>query len=299
MNSTTAGGAANSDQAEYWNDRAGQNWVRYQRQLDGQIRGLGEMAMDRAAILAGQHVLDIGCGCGDSALELARRVGASGSVRGVDISLPMLEHARQRAALEPALMLRFDRGDAQTVAFPPAAFDRVFSRFGVMFFDDPVAAFGNIRTAMKAAGRLSFICWRALDENPWMSLALGVAYEFVAKPEAIPPDAPGPFALAMPDRAREILDRAGYANIFVEPLDEEIYLSGPGTVGEAAQHTCRMGPVARVLADSDEDTKRAVEAALNITLAPYHDDTGVRMASACWIVSAGSENAAGNAHIGG
>ncbi|MBT4425888.1 MAG: class I SAM-dependent methyltransferase [Rhodospirillaceae bacterium] len=286
-NRATLGGAANSDMAEYWNDRAGPNWVRYQRQLDGQIHVLGEMAMDRAVLQPGQNVLDIGCGCGDSALGLARRVGKNGSVLGVDISAPMLDHARQRAALEAELNLRFEQADAQTHKFPPAAFEHAFSRFGVMFFDDPVAAFSNIRGALKENGRLSFVCWRALDENPWMSVALGVAYIFVAPPEAIPPNSPGPFMLAAPDRVREILSAAGYADISVAPLNEEIYLSGPGTVAEAAQHTCRMGPVARVLADSDDDTKRQVEAALNTTLAPYHDGTGVRMASSCSIVTAG------------
>ena len=299
MNDTPGNGATNSDQAEYWNDRTGPNWVRYQRQLDGQIHGLGEMAMDSAAIQPDQHVLDIGCGCGDSALGLARRVGSAGFVQGVDISQPMLDHARQRAALEPALNLRFEHCDAQTHKFPPGAFEHAFSRFGVMFFDDPVAAFSNIRDTLKETGRLSFVCWRGLDENPWMSLALGVACRFVDPPDAPPPGAPGPFALAAPGRIQEVLEPAGYANISVERLDQEIYLSGPGTVAEAAAHTCRMGPVARVLGDSDEETKRQVEAVLNTALAPYHDGTGVHMASACWLVGANSENAAGNAHIGG
>ena len=280
---------ANSEMSEYWNDRAGPNWVNFQQQLDGQIRILGEKAMDQAAINAGQQVLDIGCGCGDSALELARRVGAGGAVRGVDLSTPMLDHARQRAGLEPALNLDFEQVDAQTSEFPPAAYDHIFSRFGVMFFDQPVAAFGNMRGALKATGRLSFVCWRALDENPWMSIGIAVALQFVAPPDPIPPGAPGPFALAAPNRAREILEQAGYSDISVAPLDQEIYLSGPGTVAEAAALTCHLGPVARVLADADADTKRAVEEALVTTFTPYHDGTGVRMASACWIVSAGTK----------
>ena len=267
---------ANSEMSEYWNDRAGPNWVNFQQQLDGQIRILGEKAMDQAAIKAGQKVLDIGCGCGDSALELARRV---------DLSAPMLDHA----GLEPALNLDFEQVDAQTSEFPPAACDHIFSRFGVMFFDQPVAAFGNMRGALKATGRLSFVCWRALDENPWMSIGIEVALQFVAPPDPIPPGAPGPFALAAPNRAREILEQAGYSDISVAPLDQGIYLSGPGTVAEAAALTCHLGPVARVLADADADTKRAVEEALVTTFTPYHDGTGVRMASACWIVSAGTK----------
>ena len=281
-----AGGApANSDMRDYWNNQAGPDWVRHRQQLDGQIRALGEKAMDRAGIQAGRQVLDIGCGCGDSALELARRVGAGGCVRGVDISAPMLDQARRRAAREPALNVKFDQDDAQTAEFPPAGFAHAFSRFGVMFFDDSVAAFGNIRQALTAKGRLTFICWRALDENPWMAEPLGVAGKFVAPPEPPPPGAPGPFALADPKRLRTILAAAGYAHVAIEALDEAIYLSGPGSVADAAAHTCRMGPVARVLGDADEATRHQVEAALNTALAPYHDGAGVRMASACWIVS--------------
>ena len=128
MNSGTDGDmdsdTANSEMSEYWNDRAGPNWVNFQQQLDGQIRILGEKAMDQAAINAGQQVLDIGCGCGDSALELARRV---------DLSAPMLDHARQRAGLEPALNLDFEQVDAQTSEFPPAAYDHIFSRLASCF----------------------------------------------------------------------------------------------------------------------------------------------------------------------
>ena len=280
---------ANQNMAEYWNDRAGPSWVTYQQQLDGQIRILGEMAMDHAGIAAGQRVLDIGCGCGDTSLELARRVGAgarAGFVRGIDLSAPMLDHARQRAALEPALELSFEQADVQTSPLPPAGFEHAFSRFGVMFFDDSIAAFANIRQALTAEGRLSFICWRGLEENPWMSVALNIAFEFVAPPEPTPPGAPGPFALADADHLKNILARAGYGNISIVALDEEIHLSGPGTVAEAAAHTCRMGPVARVLADADEETRQRVEAALKATFTPYYDGTGVRMKSACWIACA-------------
>ncbi len=286
MHSAGGKAAANADQIEYWNDRAGPNWVRFQKQLDGQIGAIGELAMDRAGVKAGQSVLDIGCGCGDSTLELARRVGPAGAVRGIDISAPMLAQAERRAELEPSLKLEFQRLDAQTADFPAAAYAHGFSRFGVMFFDAPVAAFGNLRKALKADGRLTFICWRALEENPWMAIPLGVACQFVAPPEALPPGAPGPFALADGERARQILEAAGYADISLDALDEPIYLSGPGTAAAAAAHATRMGPVARVLGDSGEDTRRRVEAALGETLAPYHDGTGVRMASACWIVSA-------------
>jgi ubiquinone/menaquinone biosynthesis C-methylase UbiE len=286
MNSADGGKSANAEMIEYWNDKAGPKWVHFQKQLDGQIGAIGKIAMDRAGVKAGDKVLDIGCGCGDSSLELARRAGVQGAVRGIDISAPMLAEAKRRAAMEPALKLEFEHIDAQTAGLRAAAYDHGFSRFGVMFFDDPVAAFANIRKSLKAGGRLTFVCWRGLDENPWMAIPLDVAYEFVAPPEALPPGAPGPFALADGDRAKQILDAAGYRDVALEALNEPLYLSGPGTAAAAAAHATRMGPVARVLADADEDTNRRVEAALAETLAPYHDGTGVRMASACWIISA-------------
>ena len=286
MPSTGSDASANSEQIEYWNDRAGPNWVKFRKKLDGQIGDIGKIAIDRAGVTAGQCVLDIGCGCGDSSLELARRVGPDGTVRGVDISQPMLEQAVRRAALEPALKLDFQRHDAQTADFPAAAYAHGFSRFGVMFFEDPIAAFTNIRKALTVDGRLTFICWRPLDENPWMNIPLGVAGQFVELPEPLPPGAPGPFAFADGELARQILESTGYSDVTLEPLYEPLYLSGPGTAAEAAAHATQMGPVARMLGESDKATVKRVEAALAETLTPYYDGAGIRMNSACWIVSA-------------
>ncbi|MFP6690545.1 MAG: class I SAM-dependent methyltransferase, partial [Alphaproteobacteria bacterium] len=138
MDSSERDTSANAEMIEYWNDHAGPSWVRFQKKMDGQISGIGKTTMDRAGINAGQRVLDIGCGCGDSTLELARRVGPAGAVRGIDISAPMLVLAEQRTALEPALKLKFQQLDAQTASFSSDPFAHIFSRFGVMFFDDPV-----------------------------------------------------------------------------------------------------------------------------------------------------------------
>ena len=286
MPSSGSDASANSEQIEYWNDRAGPNWVKFYKKLDGQIGDVGKIAIDRAGVTTGQYVLDIGCGCGDSSLELARRVGPDGTVRGVDISQPMLEQAVRRAALEPALKLKFQCRDAQTADFPAATYAHGFSRFGAMFFEDPIAAFTNIRKALAADGRLTFICWRPLDENPWMAIPLSVAGQFVEPPEPTSPGAPGPFAFADGERARQILDSAGYSDVTLEALYEPLYLSGPGTAAEAAAHATQMGPVARMLGESDKATVKRVEAALLETLTPYYDGAGIRMASACWIVSA-------------
>ncbi len=287
MSNGNGGGPANADMSEYWNDFAGPRWVQFQRQLDGQISDIGRLAMDRAGLETGQAVLDIGCGCGDSSLELARRVAPGGTVRGVDLSQPMLDWAAERAAREPELAISFERGDAQIAQFEPASFARAFSRFGVMFFEDPTAAFGNIRSGLTPDGRLTFICWRPLDLNPWMAIPIDIACRFVAPPEPMAPGEPGPFGLADDARTRRILNDAGYRHIAIEALDAEFYVSGPGSPEAAVDHCMGMGPIARLVSEVDEDTRALVAAALTETFAGFHDGTGVRMASATWIVSAG------------
>src|SRR5262249_38336345 len=149
-------------------------------------------------------VLDVGCGCGDSTVDLARRVAPDGTVVGMDISAVMLERARQTAR-EQGVNARFEHADAQTHAFAPASFDVLFSRFGVMFFADPTAAFANLRSALRPGGKLAFVCWQSLAENPWMLVPLGAAFQIIPPPPMPAPDAPGPFAFADQSRVRSIL----------------------------------------------------------------------------------------------
>jgi SAM-dependent methyltransferase len=199
--------------------------------------------MDRLAPAPGETLLDVGCGCGDTSLELARRVGAEGEVLGLDISAPMLDVARRRAKEDGARGLEFREADAQTAALPGGR-DAVFSRFGVMFFADPVAAFRNLRRALRPGGRLVFVCWRPLAENLWMRLPAETAAGLV--PPAPPPEpgAPGPFAFADPDRVRRILAEAGFAGIEITPHDEAIGgLDLEGTV----EMSFRVGPLGAIL----------------------------------------------------
>ncbi|MBM4269590.1 MAG: class I SAM-dependent methyltransferase [Deltaproteobacteria bacterium] len=176
----------NAEQVQYWNESAGPRWAAGQEALDERLAPFGTAAMDRGRIAAGEHVLDVGCGCGATTIEIARRVGTNGSAVVADISRPMLEVARRRAPEIPFL-----EADAQTFGFAPSSFDVVFSRFGVMFFADPRAAFANLRKALRPSGRLAFICWQALQKNPWLSLSLGVAARHVALQPPPAPDAPG------------------------------------------------------------------------------------------------------------
>jgi len=276
---------ANADQIRYWNEQAGPRWVAQQALLDAQLAGLGARAIERASVAAGDAVLDVGCGCGATALELARRTGDTGSVLGVDVSAPMLELARRRAAQAGARKVRFTLADAQTHQFACESIDVVFSRFGVMFFTDPVAAFANLRRALKPGGRLAFVCWQALPLNPWMALPLGVIAQYLTLPPHAP-DAPGAFSLASRERVERILDEAGFAQVVVEPVAEQLSVGGMLDLEQATEFVLTLGPAAALLREAPTDVRTEVTSAVRAAIAPFHGPDGVRMESAAWIVRA-------------
>ena len=276
----TAEPAANADQIAYWNAIAGVTWAALQDLLDRQIDPLGRVAMDALAPQPGERVLDIGCGCGQTSLELAQRVGAHGHVQGVDISAPMLEIARRRTT--DAGHINFLEADAQTYAFPPGAHDAAFSRFGVMFFEDPVAAFANIAKALHHGGRLAFVCWRPMAENGWMSLPLVAALPHIPPPAPPEPNAPGPFAFADAERVRAILAQAGFTDIEIRPHDQ---LIGGNDLEATVALSLRVGPLGAILRDNPH-LKESVVGAIHEALAPHVTPQGVFLPSATWIVQA-------------
>ena len=164
----------NAQQIEYWNELSGPKWVTFADTINAQLEPIGLEAMDRADVRPGQRVLDVGCGCGQTSVELGRRVGDTGEVLGVDISGPMLDDAQRRAAEAGAGHVHFSQADAQTVTIEPGGFDLLFSRFGVMFFEDSAAAFSNLRRALAADGQLCFVCWQEIARNPWMASRCGL-----------------------------------------------------------------------------------------------------------------------------
>jgi SAM-dependent methyltransferase len=273
----------NKEQITYWNEHGGPRWVRLQEQLDQQLASFGRVVMDRLAIDAGERVLDVGCGCGETSLELGRRVGSTGSVVGADISTIMLERARERGG--SATNVEYIVADAQTHAFAPASFDVVFSRFGVMFFQDPRAAFVNLKSALAAGGRLGFHCWKSLPENPWMTVPLFAALQHVPPPTPPPPDAPGPFAFADADRVRGILGDAGFAEIGFESRNDTMGV-GSGTLDEAVDFALQMGPASIAIREASPATIAKVHASVREALAPYHSADGVRLATSSWVVTA-------------
>ena len=272
---------ANQEQVEYWNGRAGTTWVNYQERMDAMLEPLSAATLASAAVQAGERVIDVGCGCGATSLALARE-GAS--VWGLDISAMMLERAVARgreAGLEQAT---FSETDAATQAFAPEH-DLIFSRFGVMFFSDPSAAFANLRTALKPGGRLCFLCWRKPRENPWMSVA-GAAIQPLLPEPASPPDprAPGPFAFADPDYITAILEGAGYRDVTVTAVDRTVHLAD--SLDDALDFQAQIGPLARALAELDEDALEQARALARAALAEHVSGDGLNLGAACWLVQA-------------
>ena len=190
----------NEAEITYWNSAGGRRWVERQQSQDIVLGPILQATLERAQLRQGERVVDIGCGTGASSIALAERAGPSGQVLGVDVSAPMLARAAER--LPPGAPVKFVRADATTYRFESAAFDLLFSRFGVMFFAEPVRAFANLRTALKPSGRLAFACWRKFDENPWLQVPLRAALEHVPPLPRPGPEDPG-VANSLP-RSRDV-----------------------------------------------------------------------------------------------
>lgn len=284
--STRHESSVNAAQIDYWNATAGETWALFQEQLDRQIAPLGLEGLRVLAPATGERVIDIGCGCGQTSLDLARRVGSNGHVVGVDISAPMLDVARRRPLSGSTMRPEFREADAQSVDLGHAVFDAAFSRFGVMFFSDPVAAFSNIRQSLKPHGRLGFVCWRPLSENTWMLAPLNAALPFLPAPPPADPLAPGPFALSDAGRVRSILRDAGFGSVTIEPFDAII---GSGDIEQTLELTLEVGPLGAALRENPQQKSNVADAVRKV-LTHYATPAGVLMPAAVWIVLAHNEN---------
>jgi SAM-dependent methyltransferase len=277
--------SANSAQVDYWNAAAGATWARFQEQLDRQIEPLGLEAMRLLALSEREHVLDVGCGCGQSSLQLVERVGAAGAVVGVDVSSPMLEVARRRSSAYPPSRLAFLQADAQVADLGIETFDALYSRFGVMFFADPAAAFGNLRRSLKRGGRLGFVCWRPLQDNPWMQVPLQAALPLLPPITPSDPNAPGPFAFADADRVHSILADAGFRAISAHAFDAVIGADG---LDQSVELALRVGPLGAALREHP-DRKTALAGAVRQALSAHLTPRGVQLGAGVWIVLARNE----------
>lgn len=277
-----------ADQVGDWNGQSGERWVANQARLDALVAVFGQAAIEAAAPAAGERVLDIGCGAGASTLALAARVGAEGQVLGVDISEPLIDRARALAPKDsPAL---FQVADASSAALPEGAFDILFSRFGVMFFDDPTAAFAHMRRALRPGGRVAFVCWRGAAENDWMRLPVG-ALKGILPPSALPhPEAPGPFSFGDRERVARILTAAGFSDIAISPFDAAVPFGEGETrdaaIDDAVKMTLEVGPLSRVLADQPDDIRARASAAVRAAFAGLPGERSVMINGAAWVVMA-------------
>lgn len=274
----------NAEQIDYWNGKVGEKWVRHSERLDGLLAPFIDAVLANIDLQSGEQVLDIGCGGGALTLAAAKAVGATGSACGLDVSAPLLALARRRAEAM-GVSATFDEVDAARFR-ADAPVDAMISRFGVMFFSYPVAAFTNLRASLKPGGRLCFVCWQGLSENAWARAPLAAALPLLPEPPPPPmPGAPGPFAFADKDRVVGMLRDAGWQEIEVAPWLGKLSLPGR-TPAEVASFMVELGPVARLVAEAGVDLS-AVESALTDALAPHAAPDGrVALPAAAWIVSA-------------
>lgn len=273
----------NAQQIAEWNGEMGRRWVERQHELDRMLEPFSRAALAAAAPGAGERVLDVGCGCGSTSLDLARAVGSAGRVLGVDVSRPMLAVARQHAAGMP--QLAFVDADAASAVLP-GPFDLLFSRFGLMFFDAPAAALRHLGKALAPRGRIAFVCWRAPRENPWAMAPLVAARQAVGvEPPPWDPHAPGPFAFADGERVRRLLTEAGFDAIGLQPFDAPILVGA--SPAAAAAYSLRVGPVSRFAREVGPQHEATIAAAVEQALAPLAAaDGAVRLNGSVWIATA-------------
>jgi SAM-dependent methyltransferase len=277
---------ANAEQAEHWNSvEELRHWVDLQARYDTMLGPFATLLLDAARISSGETVLDVGCGCG-ATTRSAALFAAPGEVLGVDLSAAMLERGRADADTAGLSNVSFLQADAQVQALGSDRFDVVISRFGVMFFEDPIAAFANIGAATRPGGRLVFVCWRPLIENAWLLVPGAALTEFVRLPDAGASDAPGMFAFSDPTRVHSVLSSAGWSDVDVRAVDTTMLLGGGGTVDETVEFL-RTGTTGQSLLEgADAATEAKALDAVADALAPYADDAGVHLGAAVWVVSA-------------
>ncbi len=274
----------NAKQATYWNEVAGPKWVQLSQAINGQIQPIGRAAMERAQIEPGQHVLDVGCGCGHTSIDLAHRVGSEGEVHGVDLSEPMLAEARTQGA--GLAQLRFSQADVQTEDLGEGRYHRIFSRFGVMFFADSEAAFSNLRRTLAPGGRITFACWQEIGKNPWMAVPGAAVAQHVEMPAPPGPHAPGPFAFADAQRTKGILEAAGFEKVECESIEEPLTIGAGMSRSELVDFSLQMGPAGAAMREADAELRERLRTVVEEAIDPFIVDGGLVMGSAAWVFSA-------------
>jgi ubiquinone/menaquinone biosynthesis C-methylase UbiE len=276
----------NNDMSEYWNGVGGDKWVDLHKKTNEFLLPLGQKAMDVAAIVEGDLALDIGCGCGETSFDMANIVSATGHINGLDISRPIITEARVNKKQLGVKNVTFQCGDAQVFELDEGLYDLIYSRLGVMFFDDPVAAFINMRGALDKNGRLVFVCWQPVIENQWISKPLNIISKYIDLPEPTDFNAPGPFSFSEPSKVKDILTKAGFTKIEISAYNCPVNF-GDNTV-EAAHFLTQMGPAGNAISSAEPSPKilASISSEIEQAIAPYFTTKGIMLGAATWIVTA-------------
>jgi SAM-dependent methyltransferase len=280
----------NAEQALAWAGRAGAHWVDNTERHDRMLAPYLAAVVEAAELSATDRVLDVGCGTGALTRSTAR-LAVGGQATGVDLSTRMVAAAREITDAEGPINASFEEVDAQSHDFPVDGFDTLVSRFGVMFFDDPVAAFANLHRAVRPGGRLAFACWQGFHDNEWLQVPgdavasqVGGPADLTSAPVPVAPDRPGPFSLAEPERVRRVLTDAGYDDVTLDAI------GGPMLVGsdvdDSADFLSGTQIVTGLLDGQDPDTVERAHAALREALAAHAGPHGVVLSGRAWLVTA-------------
>ena len=277
----------NKEQIDYWAGDGGRRWLAAEALSERTLRPFGAAAIKAAAPRAGESVLDVGCGTGGTTVELAQAVGPRGAVVGIDVSPLLLQAATARAAAAGLPTVSFVEADVQAHDLGTARFDLVFSRFGVMFFEDPVEAFRRLRAAAKPGGRLAFVCWQSFRENEWGLIPFKAAVPHLPPIPRPGPEDPGPYSFGDPARVQRILERSGWRDATLTAVAHGLELATGGGVEEAVHFATSLGPAARALAAAgDAERQRATEA-IRAALAERLRPAGrVVLDGRAWVVTA-------------
>ncbi|MEP4484093.1 MAG: methyltransferase domain-containing protein [Halioglobus sp.] len=278
----------NAEQIEYWNGDAGRRWAEEDDTMAQLLRPISEALIAYAKLDGCRSALDIGCGGGSQSVMLADELGEGARVTGVDISQPMLAVAEDKAAApgHGRATMEFVQADAATYEFVAEEFDLIFSRFGVMFFDEPVGAFTNIRPALQSDGRVVFCCWQPVKANDWTRIPLQAALQHVPAPAQADPNAPGPFAFSDPERVQNILQSSGFTDISVEPYSTSLHFGKTATLAQSVRELAMIGPVSRLLVGQEADVLEKVFDSMEEVLSPHYRDGTLSLTGAVWFVTA-------------
>lgn len=275
--------AETTEQSEFWDERA-EAWARHADGMEAFVDQFGGPAMDLFDPMPGQHVADIGCGPGLTTLELGRRVGSDGSATGVDVSARMVQAATDRAAAGNVTNVRFETGDPGSGPMGP--FDGIYSRFGIMFFDEPSTAFTNISRSIEPGGRFVAVAWAELDANPWMFLPTLFGAGPLRAELALPgPDEPGPFSLADPVRTTTLLRASGFEDVDVV-RHEHSWTFDAGTAADAIVQMVSVGPLAQAWAEADDEARAATLDAIRTACEEHRDHDRYQIPAAAFTISA-------------